>query len=246
MDRSELLDLIPAYALEALDPDEKRQVEALLKSDPEAQRLLAEYQDMSSNLILATPAKRAPAHLQDDLRKRLAANRPTQSAPSIPAPIPAIPAPRRRMSVWIPLVAAAAVIAIIFGVLSYLNRNPAEVLYNQIKGTSGYKTMPIPGADATTPSGEMITLPDGSRAVIRMTRMPALEADRTFQLWLIDDTGAHSGGLFPFTQADSTYYVVVPLNDKKVMDYKAYGVSVEPIGGSAAPSTTPIVVISTA
>ena len=240
MDRNELLDLIPAYALEALEPDEKQQVEALLKTDAEAQQLLAEYQDITNNLILATPARRAPVHLQDDLRKRLAASRPVQAAP------PTVVRPtRRRASIWLPLLAAAAVIVLIFGARAYLNRNPAEELYNQIIAMPGYKTMPIPGADGTTPIGEMVASPDGSQAVLRMTRVPALQSDRTFQLWLIDDSGAHSGGLIPFLQPDSTYYVVVPLA-KNVLDYKAFGVSVEPSGGSPAPSTTPIVVISTA
>ncbi len=239
MDRNELLDLIPAYALEALEPDEKLQVETLLKTDEEARQMLAEYQDITNNLVLATPARRAPAHLQDDLRKRLAANRPVQAVPSVSKPT------GRRVSVWLPLLAAAAIIAIVFGARAYLNRNPAETLYNQITAMSGYKTIPIPGMDDITPAGEMVASPDGSQAVIRMTRLPALQSDRTFQLWLIDDSGAHSGGLFPFAQPDSTYYVVVPLA-KNVLDYKAFGVSVEPSGGSPAPSTTPIVVISTA
>jgi anti-sigma-K factor RskA len=242
MDRNELLDLIPAYALEALEPDEKRQVEALLKTDAEARQILAEYQDITSNLILATPARHAPAHLQDDLRKRLAASRPVQAAPSVSV---TKPTQRRRMPIWMPLLAAAAIIVLVLGVRAYLNRNPAEELYNQIIAMPGYKTMPIPGADGTTPIGQMVATPDGSQAVLRMTRVPALQSDHTFQLWLIDDSGAHSGGLFPFTQPDSTYYVIVPLA-KNVLDYKAFGVSVEPTGGSATPSTTPIVVINTA
>jgi anti-sigma-K factor RskA len=241
MDRSELLDLIPAYALEALEPDEKRQVEALLMTDAEAQQILAEYQDITTNLILATPARRAPAHLQNDLRQRLAANR-TQGQVAISTP--ARPA-SRRMSIWVPLLAAAAVIAIVFGVIAYLNRNPAEDLYHKIEAMPGHKTMPIPSGDPNAPAGEMVASPDGTQAVIRMTRMPTLQSDHTFQLWLINDNGPQSGGLFAFKQPDATYYVVVPLDAKNVLDYKAYGVSVEPSGGSKTPSTTPIVVIST-
>ena len=241
MDRSELLDLIPAYALEALEPDEKLQVEALLKTDTEAQQILAEYQDITTNLILATPARLAPSHLQDDLRKRLAANRSVQ-VPMTPS-VQSRPT-RRRINVWLPLLAAAAIMAIVFGVISYLNRDPAHNLYNEILAMPDHITMPIPDTKGN-PIGEMVASADGLKAVIRMTRMPSLQSDRTFQLWLIDDSGAHSGGLFPFTQPDSNYYVVVPLQ-KNVMDYKAFGVSVEPAKGSDAPSTTPIVVISTA
>lgn len=251
MDRSELLDLIPAYALDALDPEEKLQVEALLHTDTEAQKLLAEYQDITSNLILATPARRAPAHLEGDLRKRLAANRPAQTAPTpVPAaaepPVTVLPT-RRRTNIWLPLVAAAAVIAIVFGAVTLLNRNPAERLYNQIVAMPDHVTMPIPSPDGTTPAGEMVATADGKQAVLRMTRLPELNNDSTFQLWLIDGNGAHSGGLFPFTDSSSTYYVIVPLT-KGVFDYNAFGVSVEPQGGSPSPdgpSTTPIVVIST-
>jgi anti-sigma-K factor RskA len=240
MDRNELLDLIPAYALEALDPDEKLQVEALLKTDSEAQQILAEYQDITNNLILATPAKHAPSHLQDDLRQRLAANRPAQvqSRPSVP-----VQPTRRRINIWLPLLAAAAILAIVFGLISYLNRDRAKELYDQIVAMPDHLTMPIPDKDGN-PIGEMVASADGSKAVIRMTRMPTLQSDRAFQLWLIDDGGAHSGGVFGSKPPDSVYFVSVPLQ-KSVLDYKAFGVSVEPSGGSQAPSTTPIVVIST-
>lgn len=252
MDRSELLDLIPAYALDALEPEEKLQVEALLRTDAEARQLLTEYQDITSNLIMATPARRAPAHLEGDLRKRLAANRPAQSIPS-PVPTPVVEPPvtvlptRKRANIWLPLVAAAAVIAIVFGAITLLNRNPAERLYNQIISAPDHLTMPIPSPDGTTPEGDMVATADGAQAVMKLTRMPELPDDSTFQLWLIDANGAHSGGLFPFTGTSSTYYVVVPLT-KGVLDYAAFGVSVEPEGGSPSaegPSTTPIVVVST-
>lgn len=254
MDRSELLDLIPAYALDALDPEEKLQVEMLLHTDAEAQKLLAEYQDITTNLILATPARRAPAHLEGDLRKRLAASRPAQAAP-VPAPAPVVVEPpvtilptRRRTNIWLPLVAAAAVIAIVFGAVTLLNRNPAERLYNQIIGMPDHLTLTVSSPDGTTPDGEIVATADGKQAVLKLTRLPALDSDRTFQLWLIDSNGAHSGGLFPFTDTNSTYYVIVPLT-KGVLDYNAIGVSVEPQGGSPSPdgpSTTPIVVITTA
>ncbi|MBI1276625.1 MAG: hypothetical protein GC179_00715 [Anaerolineaceae bacterium] len=240
MDRNELLDLIPAYALEALEPDEKRQVEALLMMDTEAQQMLAEYQDITHNLILATPARKAPVHLQDDLRKRLADNRPNRTHAAASVPLRSA----RRINVWVPLLAAAAILIIIFGAVSYLTRDKAKELYDQIIVMPDHKTLPIPDKEGN-PIGEMVASADGSQAVIRMTRMPALQTDRTFQLWLIDDSGAKSGGVFPFTQPDANYYVIVPLQ-KNVLAYKAFGVSVEPMGGSDAPSTTPIVVISTA
>ena len=143
-----------------------------------------------------------------------------------------------------PLLAAAAIIAIVFGAINYLNRDKAKELYDQIVAMPDHKTMDIPDKDGN-PIGEMVASADGLQAVIRMTRMPVLQSDRTFQLWLIDDGGAHSGGVFSSKPSDSVYFVSVPLQ-KSVLDYKAFGVSVEPSTGSETPSTTPIVVISTA
>jgi len=75
MDRNDLLDLIPAYALGALDAEERAAVETLLATDAEAQQLLAEYQGVAETLMLTAPARPAPAHLQADLKARLAAQR---------------------------------------------------------------------------------------------------------------------------------------------------------------------------
>ena len=44
MDRETLLDLIPAYALGALDSEERAEFEAWLSTDSDGRRLLAEYQ----------------------------------------------------------------------------------------------------------------------------------------------------------------------------------------------------------
>ncbi|MBI5667532.1 MAG: anti-sigma factor [Chloroflexi bacterium] len=73
--------------------------------------------------------------------------------------------------------------------------------------------------------------PDGREAVIRVENLPAIGSDQTFQLWLVDEAGARSGGLFRFANTQGENYIVVPL-DKPVSEYRAFGVSLEPAGGS--------------
>src|SRR5262245_35245263 len=80
MDRNTLLDLIPAYALGALDADERAEVDAFLATDDEARTLLAEYQAFTDSLVFSVPARPAPAHLNADLRQRLATSRPQPTA----------------------------------------------------------------------------------------------------------------------------------------------------------------------
>jgi anti-sigma-K factor RskA len=94
MDRNTLLELIPAYAVDALDAEERQAVEALLERDPEAQALLADYEAITAMLPLAAPMRPAPSHLNNDLRSRLAARKingsadVTQSDSSQPSPQP--------------------------------------------------------------------------------------------------------------------------------------------------------------
>ncbi|MEP0763458.1 MAG: hypothetical protein HRF48_12060, partial [Chloroflexota bacterium] len=80
--RDELLGMIPAYALNALDPDEARVLEAWLPTDPEGQALLVEYRALAGQLYVLAPPRPAPAHLGADLRARLAAGREQRAQPA--------------------------------------------------------------------------------------------------------------------------------------------------------------------
>src|SRR5689334_9916746 len=117
MDRNILLDLIPAYALGALDPAELAEVERSLASDPEAQRLLADYQQVADLLLLTIPARRAPVALADDLRLRLKTE-PRLTANVTPATATVSPQRRILHPAWlIPLAAAAALLILALGLL---------------------------------------------------------------------------------------------------------------------------------
>lgn len=250
MDRQTLLDLIPAYALGALDPNERAEVEALLATDAEARQELAIYQDISDNLVLATPARRAPAHLQNDLRQRLAAQKSSNAAstPPPPAPnhnqssgdgveLPTLQVVRRKRFDFVPLLAAAAAFVIILGGLLLFTRpqattDPGQALFDDIISRGGSR-VPITAVDSSA-TGEMVMSTDGSQAVIQVASLPNIETNQIFQLWLIDANGAHSGGLLTQIDVSKTNYIIVPL-EKPVTQYDAFGVSIEPETGSPNP-----------
>lgn len=64
--------------------------------------------------------------------------------------------------------------------------------------------------------------------------MPELPEDQTMQLWLIDEEGAHSAGLMTGTSTEL-------LTDLALDEDMTFGVTVEPAGGSEAPTTDPVV-----
>jgi anti-sigma-K factor RskA len=238
MDRDTLLDLIPAYALGALDPEEHAEVEALLATDAEAQSLLTEYQAMAEELVLTTPARRAPAHLGADLRARLAANR---AEPDIQL-VPPTERPRlhRKQRTWIPYaLGLAASIALVFAALLILNRpgdvppdNPAE-RYAWIVAQAGARRVTITSELAPTLSGELVVTADGQYGVIQVENMPQLPPERAYELWYINEAGPHSAGLLDIDNPEAAHYISLP---EPAEQYNAYAVSVEPETGSPDPN----------
>jgi anti-sigma-K factor RskA len=122
--------------------------------------------------------------------------------------------------------------------------SPGHQLYNTLVAEQGIlrkEIVPTEGQDQL--AGELVASSDGSRAVIRVSSLPQLEADKTFQLWFIGAGGIESGGLFKAEVNSDSTYILVPLEDDRVENYEAFAVSIEPEGGSPdpnAPTTPPI------
>lgn len=228
MSRDDLLALLPAYALGALDPDERAAVETWLPTDAEARALLAHYQAVVDQLYVLAPARPAPPHLEADLRRRLAAER---------APAGQRETVRwRRQRVWW---AAAALVVVVLGAAALLSlfaehSAPADdpgALYATIAAQADARRFAVEASeDLANLRGELIVTASGDRAVIRVEQLPALPADQTFQLWLLDTEGTlRSGGIF--RAQDEVTHIVVPL-ERPLMAYQRFGVSIEPAGGS--------------
>lgn len=235
MNHEQYHDLIPAYAIGALDDHERALVEAWLLTDPEAQALLAEYEAAADHLVALAPLRKAPPHLRDDLRQRLAAARSTGSAPD--------PAPARRLNAriaWELLAAAAFAVVILAvlllrgGVTDEPDATPdAAALYAQLTQQSGASMYTVVAGEVVdTVSGDLVVSPDGAQAVLRLASLPPITPEETFQMWLIDQDGVRtSGGLFNTGALEDTLYLRVPL-ERPISAYRGVGVSLEPAGGS--------------
>jgi len=238
MNRDDFLDLIPAYALGALDDDERAAFEARLLADLEAQRLLDEYRAVADALVLLTPAQPAPPGLADDLRRRLAAQR------SAPEPQPAstrTALPRR-------ILALAAALALVFGAL-WLALNggragetmPPDQMFSELLARpDAVRVALVSAAPFEDVYGELIAVPDGGYAVIKVDCLPQLEAGQAFQLWLTMAEGVVvSGGMFYADPDSETTYVPVTFS-QPLARYRRLAVSIEPQTGSARPAGPPV------
>ena len=150
-----------------------------------------------------------------------------------------VPGPRRRMSRRVLLTLAAAFVAV---------GTSGGIAIDQYRDNAATSTISaraneiLAEPDAHTLHGAVV----GGQATIVMSRrrdaavvlvrgLRPLPDDKTYQLWMIDSARvAHSVGL---VEAGSTAPTVV---NRGVGDKVAFGVTVEPEGGSPAPTTDPI------
>lgn len=216
MDRDTLLDLLAPYALGILDADAQRQVEALLAEDAQARQLLADYRIIAEAVALTAPAKPPAPALERKLLQRARRKR----------------GGRRLLLMGTAAALLVLVVATALRVQRYVDAPDARQMYASLAADpDGAHISLVPGeiAEAQAVEGDLVYEADGSAAIIRVSNLPALEDGQAFQLWLVDESGSTSGGVFRF--AESPAYIAVPIS-RPVREYLRFGVSIEPAEGS--------------
>ena len=100
-------------------------------------------------------------------------------------------------------------------------------------------------ASAATSAGGTATViasPRGGTVVFTSSGLPALPPSSVYELWFIGSAGVRAAGLVPAPEAAGAAGAAVLASGLSGDD--AVGVTVEPAGGTAAPTTTPIVVLT--
>ena len=85
--------------------------------------------------------------------------------------------------------------------------------------------------------------PDASSATFIAANLPRLDADQTYQLWLIQGEQPISAGLF---NVDENGRIVHQIEGALVVSFDAVGVSIEPPGGSEQPTPDQIILLGAA
>lgn len=235
MNRDDVLQLIPAYVLGALETDERSQVEQLLAVDGEAQAMEQQYRQIVMVLPL-TAVHRQPS---PNLKNRLLARLQGDELESVPPNVIDMPKKKKRKRsqfdrrLILPVVAGLVLAIVGLGfVLTREDDTPSpQAVFYTLLDTYDSEQVPVsPSEYNQDVEGSLIISGDSGQAVLRVSELPVLTEDQTFQLWLIDTEGSLSGGIY---QADESnrLYIVIP-NEKPIDNYVQFGVSIEPAGGS--------------
>jgi hypothetical protein len=195
--RAELDELLPLHALDALDGEERAQVERYVARDEDAR---AELDSLREAISLLPPRDLpAPGSLWTGIERALDASPPERAAPPLrlaapaPAPAPAAPRPRRGRRVVAVLAAAAIVLAVVLGVVvvrqqdridelaAEMHRDPME---QQAMAALGSPDAHVISLDALHGGDgvHVVMLPDGVGYLMGQ-QLPKLGADSTYQLW---------------------------------------------------------------
>lgn len=211
-------------------PDMKAQLMARIAVTPQ----------LPSDAPVAAPVMDAPA---------AAAPAPAPIAPASTSPAPAGRAERAAQARWfqrpaaIITAAAAAVVLFAAGVVAGGALGPAPADEQQLAAIVAAPDVSTTPAEVTG-GGSTTLVSSASLGVSAMVfeQLPELSADEAYALWYIDETGtADAAGLFT-ADAEGT---VVAVLEGAFEPGTVVGVTVEPAGGSPAPTTQPIVVIAT-
>lgn len=242
MERERFDELMEAYALNALPDDERREFEEYLSAHPERQAEVDELNNLAGLLALS-PAEQEPspelrrnlmAVVESEARESRAANRRAHRR-SMFARARDLLRPSR--------LALGAAALLIIGLFSWnlllmdrvdeLRSEVAEVREEspsaniarmvELKGSG-----PMRGAQV-----ELVRL-EGERAVLIAEDLPPIGEGETLQIWVIKDDVPEPAGIFePGDEMVST-----PV-ERSLEGADTVAITVEPDGGSPAPTTDP-------
>ncbi len=232
----DILELIPAYALNSLDSDDAALVSRHLSGCQLCQAELDAYEAVVDVLPLAAPDS-LPA---PDLKGRLMAQVKSEPAPDTAAP-PTMSKPERswgqqlseafqnllRGPRWRP-VALVIVIALVVGnALQWQQANAPD--------PNGWRRVRLAGSEiAPDARGIIYISADGRNGTIIVDQLPQLEPDQQYQLWLIQDGQRTSGAVFSVDQ--DGYRGLQIASPRPLQEYGAFGITIEPAGGSPSPT----------
>ena len=225
--RDDLHVLTGSYVLDAVSDAEREEFERHLQFCPTCEAEVRGLRETAAGLALAC-AVNPPARMEQHV---LAATYQTRQLPPLPAPGRVLHFPRR-----LAILAAAASVAA--AVALGITQLTAQHQLDQAQATAIARVVTAPDAhvDTARAAGGNVTVVTSlalHEAVVSTSGMASLPSSRVYQVWVMSPSGARSAGLM---HGSSLLASAVRPGDQ-------IGLTVEPAGGTARPTTTPVAVV---
>ncbi|MCJ0905110.1 anti-sigma factor [Rhodococcus sp. ARC_M6] len=237
----ELIAWAYTYAIDALDPDERRAVDVLLAGTDAATRAEFENQMRLTAETMAelstVDALEPPPALRNRVLDAVAVTpRTSEQAPPI-----SLAERRKRRNPWVMALAAAAAVVVVVGGIGI----GVKVSDNTPSPNTASEIMAAPDVHSTTldvPGGGTATTvysPSEDAAVLTMNNVTPPSPDTVYQMWLVeDDTMTPAGTMSPTDVKPTTQVVLDGIGSNTKLAF-----TVEPPGGSPQPTGQPFAMI---
>ena len=245
MTEEEIESLLGAYALDAVDDDERAEVEAHLATCPRCRAEVAAHREVAA--LMANSGVTAPEGLWDRIAEGLSPELPA-SAPDAADLLAHLPRPPRlegrHRRAFVGVMALAAAVTLVVALLSLRVANLTQQLHstNSAFGISAavdsvltrqHRTITLTAANR--PEDATVIIGSGDEAYWIGSNLAQLPSTETYQLWTIvrGKVIVSLGVLGPDPKAATAFRLAADMGQLMV--------TVEPEGGTPGPTTPPVV-----
>lgn len=229
-DKTHVLELLPAYALECLDEAETRLVVEHLAGCHLCRTELRSFQDVTEQLALMVPEARPDSDLRARLQQRIQSLHETRPRSTHTQ--------SKRQSFFGSLMPVGAILGLVLmvvllasNILLWQRLNHLEML----TGPLGMRAIALRNTDAAPQASAFVIISsDGENGVLVVDELSPLDADHEYQLWLV--RGQESTSAAVFSVDESGYRGMRIEAPESLFAYSAVRVTIEPTGGSAQPA----------
>jgi hypothetical protein len=225
-----VFELLPAYALDCLDEDDKIQVSEHLAACPICQAELRTYQDVADFLTLASPDAAPSAELKQRLMNLIRAPASTKLSPpqEVQQQSPAHFRWPSRLG-WGLIGLLLILVFLLSGLWLWQRAGQVEAPPQ----SEIMQTIPLSGTEvAPTATGLIVMSLNGQHGTLVVDRLPIIDVEQQYQLWLVRDGQRDSGAVFSVDEGG--YGSVWVSSPEPLSSYSTFDVTIEPAGGSSS------------
>lgn len=223
--------LLPAHVLGSLEKEDVVCVADHLAECPSCRRELREYQELVGELGFAarehTPTPRIKQQLMAQVQPVDTESVESTLMHRLQRRLLALT--QRLAPAWTGL---SIILVLALSVSTFLLWQQVGELQQRQRG---FMTIPLAGTkSAPDATGIVVVSLDGEHGTLVVDRLPELDDDRQYQLWLIKDGERTDGGVFSVGgDGYGSHWVSAP---EPLISYTDFGITIEPAGGSSGPT----------